>query len=124
MFNFFKSKRKSAPEDHGADSLVEEFARQESRRYSQRLEDFTAGAKYKQADPQFQRDVVFAMLNWLEKNSHSLFNRHDSNHWMLQWKMRGIFLNMLKYKLPFSEKDVISLLSWSVRGTENQTYFR
>jgi hypothetical protein len=124
MFNFFNSRRRGAPEEHGADSFIEEFARQEPRNHSQRLEDFTAGIKYKQAEPPFQRDVVFAMLNWLEKNSRSLLNRHDSNHWMLQWKMRGIFFNLLKQKLPFSENDVVTLLRWAVRETENHTYFR
>ena len=43
---------------------------------------------------------------------------------MLQWKMRDIFLHMLRNKLPFLEQDVITLLHWSVRGNENHTYFR
>ena len=124
MFNFLKSKFTNTSDDPNADSLVEEFARQEPRNYSHRLEDFTAGVKYKNAEPHFQRDLVFAMLNWLEKNPRSILNRHDNNSWMLEWKMRDIFLHMLRNKLPFSEQDVITLLHWSVRGNENHTYFR
>ena len=71
MFNFLKSKFTNTSDNSDADSLVEEFARQEPRNYSHRLEDFTAGVKYKNAEPHFQRDVVFAMLNWLEKNPRS-----------------------------------------------------
>jgi len=122
MFNFFKSKFTSTSDNPDADSLVQEFARQDPRNYSHRLEDFTAGVKYKKAEPQFQRDVVFAMLNWLEKNSPSIFNSQTTDNWMLQWKMRGIFLHMLRHKLSFSEQDVIALLQWSVRENENHTY--
>jgi hypothetical protein len=122
MFNFLKSKFTSTSDNPDADSLVEEFARQSPRNYSHKLEDFTAGVKYKSAGSHFQRDVVFAMLNWLEKHSRSIFN--DNNSWTLQWKMRDIFFHMLKHKLPFSEHDVITLLQWSVRRTENHTYFR
>ena len=124
MFNFLKSKFSYTPANPDADSLVEEFARQESRNYSHKLEDFTAGVKYKNADPQFQRDVVFAVLNWLEKHPRSVLDLQGNKGWMLQWKMRNIFLNMLKHKLPFSEQDVITLLDWSVSGNENNTYFR
>ena len=122
MFNFFKSRFTSTSDKPDADSLVHEFARQEPRNYSHRLKDFTAGVKYEKAEPQFQRDVVFAMLNWLEKNSPSILNPQTADNWMLQWKMREIFLHMLKHKLSFSEQDVITLLQWSIRGSENHTY--
>jgi len=124
MFNFLKSKFTNISSSPDADALVDEFARQESRHYSHKLNDFTAGVRYKNAEPQFQRDVVFAMLKWLEKNPQTIFNQQDSNHWMLRWKMRDIFLNMLRTKLPFSEQDVITLLDWSVNGNETHTYFR
>jgi uncharacterized protein DUF4132 len=124
MFNFLKSKFTNISSSPDVDALVDEFARQESRHYSHKVNDFTAGVKYKNAEPQFQRDVVFAMLKWLEKNPQTIFNQQDSNHWMLRWKMRDIFLNMLRTKLPFSEQDVITLLDWSVNGNETHTYFR
>lgn len=123
MFNFLKSKLTSTPDNPDAACLVEEFARQESRNYSYKLENFTAGIKYKNADPQFQRDMVFAMLHWVDRHPRSILDTY-TNGWMLQWKMHSIFLNMLKHKLPFSEEDVITLLHWSVRGTENHIYFR
>ena len=124
MFNFFKSKFTSTSDNPDADSLVQEFARQDPRNYSHRLEDFTAGVKYKKAEPQFQRDMVFAMLQWLEKNTPSIFNPQTTDNWMLQWKMRDIFLHMLKHKLSFSEQDVMTLMQWSIRGNETHTYFR
>ncbi len=124
MFNFFKSKFINTPANPDADALVEELVRQGSRNYSHKLENFTAGVKYKNAEPQFQRDVVFAVLKWLEKNPRSVFNHHNPNNSMLRWKMHNIFLNMLKHKLPFSEQDVIALLNWSVNGTEPHAYFR
>jgi hypothetical protein len=124
MFNFLKSKFINTTSNPVADSLIEEFARQELRNYSHKLDNFTAGVKYKNAEPQFQRDVVFAMLKWFEKNPRSAFNRYDTKKWMLQWKMQNIFLHMLKHKLPLSEQDVLALLDWSVSGTEPHTYFR
>ena len=124
MFNFFKSKFTNTPANPDTDALVEELVRQGSRNYSHKLENFTAGVKYKNAEPQFQRDVVFAVLKWLEKNPRSVFNHHNPNNSMLRWKMHNIFLNMLKHKLPFSEQDVIALLNWSVNGTEPHAYFR
>jgi hypothetical protein len=56
-----------------------------------------------------------------EQSTVLLYPR-DNRAWMLEWKMRDIFLNMLKTKLPFSEQDVITLLNWSVRGNETHTY--
>ena len=123
MFNFFKSRFTRTSDHLEADSLVEEFARQEPRNHSYRLENFSTGAKFKRAEPSFQREVALAMLNWLENHPRSLLNS-PHNDWMLQWKMRSILFNMLKHKLPFLENDVITLLRWSVRGTENHTYFR
>ena len=124
MFNFLKSKFTRISSSPDADALVDEFARQESRHYPHKLADFTAGIKYKNAEPQFQRDVVFSMFKWLENNPRSQLYLRDNKARMLEWKMRDIFLNMLKTNLPFSEQDVITLLSWSVRGTETHTYFR
>jgi len=123
MFNFLKSKLTNTPINADADALVEEFARQEPRNYSHKLDNFTAGVKYKNAEPAFQHAVVFAMLKWFEKNPRSAFNQYDTKQWMLQWKMHNIFLHLLKHKLPLSEQDVLALLDWSVRGTEPHTYF-
>ena len=87
MFNFLKSKFTKVSSSPDADALVDEFARQESRHYSHKLADFTAGVKYKNSEPQFQRDVVFSMLNWLENNPRSLLYPRDNKAWMLDWKM-------------------------------------
>jgi hypothetical protein len=123
MFNFLKSKFTNPSDNSETDSLVEEFARQEPRNYSHRLEAFTAGVKYKNAEPQFRREVVLSMLKWLEKNSLSIFNPQAADKWRIQWKMHDILLEMLRQKLPFSEQEVIALLHWSVRRNENRTYF-
>jgi len=129
MFNFLKSKFTDTSANLEAEALVKEFARQESRNYSRKLEDFTAGVKYKNAEPQFQRDVVFAMLSWLERNPIRPLdpsgNRQEwSLQWQKRWKMRELFLEMLKRKLPFSEQDVIAILEWSESGSENHSYYR
>lgn len=129
MFNFLKSRFTSTSPNLEADALVEEFARQEPWNYSHKLENFTAGVKYKNAEPQFQRDVVLAMLAWLERNPirppDPNGNRQAWNfQWQKRWKMRELFLAMLKRKLPFSEQNVIALLEWSASGSENHSYYR
>src|SRR6266487_4564706 len=123
MFNFLKPKLISTPVNPEADALVEEFAGQESRHYSHKLENFTAGIKYKNADPQSQRDVVMAMISWFERNPRTKYDPRDIKDWQTQWKMRQLFLNMLKSKLPFSEQDVLAILNWSLNRTENHTYY-
>src|SRR6476661_6220648 len=129
MLNFLKSRFTNTPANQEADALVEEFARQESRNYSRKLEEFTAGIKYKNAEPQFQRDVVLAMLSWLERNPIRPLDPNGNRQawslqWQKRWKMRELFLAMLKRKLPFSEQDVIALLEWSASGSENHSYYR
>ena len=129
MFNFLKSTFWRASTNTEAETLVEEFARQELRHYSYKLENFTAGIKYQNAEPQLQRDVVLAMLAWFERNPIRPLdpngNRQDWNlKWQRHWKMREVFLAMLRRKLPFSEQDVIALLDWSVSRSENHSYYR
>src|ERR1043165_3653393 len=124
MFNFLKSKLTSSSGNVEADALVEELAQQETQHYSYKLENFIAGIKYKNADPQFQRDVAMAMVSWFESNPRSIFNVSDTRSWHRHWKMRELFLDMLKHKLPFSEQDVLSILNWSLSNrTENYTYY-
>lgn len=123
MFNFLKSKLTSEPVNREAAALVEEFAQQETQHYSHKLESFTAGVKYKNADSQFQRKVVIAMIAWFERNPRSNYDHRDIQNWQMQWKMRQLFLNMLKYRLPFSEQDVLAILNWSLNRTENHTYY-
>ena len=118
MFNFLKSKLTNTSGSQDADAIVEEFAGQESRHYSHKLENFTAGVKYKNADPQSKRDIVMAMVAWFEKNPLPPFNADGGQGWNLRWqkhwKMRELFLQMLRLKLPYTEQDVIAILNWSV----------
>jgi len=62
MFNFLKSKLTNTPINADADALVEEFARQEPRNYSHKLDNFTAGVKYKNAEPAFQHSSMRLFL--------------------------------------------------------------
>ena len=129
MFNFLKSAFGPKSTNVDAEALVEEFASQESRHYSLKLEDFTVGVKYQNGEPQLQRDVAMAMLAWFERNPirppDPNGDRREWNLlWQRQWKMRELFLVMLKRKLTFSEQDVITILEWSVGRSENHTYYR
>jgi hypothetical protein len=129
MFNFLKSKLTGVPVNLDAAALVEEFARQESRHYSHKLENFTAGVKYQNAEPPFQRAVVLAMISWFERNPlpppDPTANRQDWNRrWQQRWKMSELLLLMLKRRLPFSRQDVIDILDWSVRAWGNQYYYQ
>jgi uncharacterized protein DUF4132 len=124
MFNFLKSKFKGVSVNFEADAIVEEFVNQEPRHYSYKLENFTAGVKFLNAEPHLQHDIVMAMLTWFERDPRSPFNPRDTGHWQMEWKMREVFTNMLKHKLPFSEQDIIAILDWSVNRMENHTYYR
>lgn len=119
MFNFLKSKKKTTPANSEADALVEELLRQESKRYTPKLDDFAAGQIYLKAEPHFQRHVVLAMIAWFDRNELHPFQQGDNQQgwnvqWQKYWKMRELLLAMLKRKLPFSEQDVIALLQWSI----------
>src|SRR5215510_11794438 len=129
MFNFLKSKFTSASVSPDADALIEEFVNQEARHYSLKLENFTAGVKFQNAEPQLQRDVVMAMLAWFENHPIQPLNPTDNRQawnlqWQKRWKMRELFLAMLKRKIPFSEQEVIAILDWSANKSENHVYYR
>ncbi|HMD82801.1 MAG TPA: hypothetical protein VKE92_15900, partial [Anaerolineales bacterium] len=67
------------------------------------------------AEPQVQREIVMTMSLWLTQNPTVPYNQNV-------WKMREAFFHMLKRKLPLTEQDVITLLSWSMDQEHN--YYR
>ena len=75
MFNFLKSAFTRTSTDSDPQSLVEELARQHVRSYPFDLKNFTAGVKFKNADPQAQREIVLAMLAWLHQHPLSEYPR-------------------------------------------------
>lgn len=115
MFNFLKStfSRTSGSTDAGA--FVEEFERQTGRLYPFDLKSFPAGVKFLKAEPQVQREIAMTMSLWLTQNPTVPYNQNV-------WKMREAFFHMLKRKLPLTEQDVITLLSWSMDQEHN--YYR
>ena len=115
MFNFLKStfSRTSGSTDAGA--LVEEFARQTGRLYPFDLKSFPAGVKFLKSEPLVQREIAMRMSLWLTQSVTVPYNQNI-------WKMREAFFHMLKRKLPFTEQDVIALLSWSMDQEHN--YYR
>ena len=124
MFNFLKLKKKVTSDNSEASEVGEQLARQESRHYSPKLDDFAAGKIYLKAEPQFQREMVLAMIAWFDRNVLRPFQQGESRHdwnveWQTYWKMRELLLSMLKRKLPFSEQDVIALLQWSMSRTHS-----
>src|ERR1043165_2920032 len=124
MFNFLKSKLTNVSVNPESYALVEEFANQEPQNYSYKLENFTAGIQFQSADPRLQLDIVVAMLMWFESDPRSPFNPRDTGRWQLDWKMCKLLSSMLEYKLPFSERDIVAILDWSVTRMKNHTYYR
>lgn len=115
MLNFLKSAFTRTSTDSDAQSLVEELARQHVRSYPFDLKNFTAGVKFKNADPQAQREIVLAMLAWLHQHPLTEYPRtqEEQKAWQVGWQMREALLQMLKRRLPFTEQDVITMLNWS-----------
>src|SRR5215211_6998456 len=106
-----------------AKALVEAFARQDKQRlYPFELQNFRLGVRFQSADPQTQRVIVMAMLAWLDQHSFKSYGRQDQNAWQMGWKMREAFLHMLKFKIPFQEKDVVSMLNWSASQSSASAY--
>lgn len=106
-----------------AKALVEAFAYQEKQRlYPFELQNFTLGVRFQNADPQTQRVIVMTMLAWLDQHSLQSYGRQEQNAWQMGWKMREAFLHMLRFKIPFQEKDVIAMLNWSARQSSTSAY--
>ena len=122
MFNFLKSRFTGASGNPDAESLVEEFAHQDSRHYPFELKNFTAGVKFQNARPEVQRATVMGMLAWFENNPPPPPNFPDRNAWQVRWKMYQVFLHLLKQKLPYTEQEVLVILHWSTNKSEHLYY--
>ncbi len=95
-----------------AETLVEELARQPGRNYPFRLENFEAGARIQESDPEVQSRMVLAMVRWLEQHGATTYNQTS-------WKMRQALFVLLKRKLPLSESDILIILDWSAQVGSN-----
>lgn len=123
MLNQIKSTYTVPSPRSEAKALVEAFARQEKQRlYPFELQNFTLGVRFQSADPQTQRVIVMAMLAWLDQHSLKSYGRENQNAWQMGWKMREAFLHMLRFKIPFQEKDVIAMLNWSASQSSTSAY--
>jgi hypothetical protein len=121
MLNQVKSSY-TAPHSE-ARALVEAFAKQDKQRlYPFELQNFNLGVRFTNGDPQTQRVIVMTMLAWLDQHSFKSYGRQDQNAWQMGWKMREAFLHMLQFKIPFQEKDVIAMLSWSASQSSTSAY--
>jgi hypothetical protein len=106
-----------------AKALVEAFARQDKQQlYPFELQKFTLGVRFQNAEPQTQRVIVMAVLAWLDQHSLKSYGHQDQNDWQVGWKMREAFLQMLKFKIPFQEQDVIAMLDWSASQSSASVY--
>lgn len=114
----------TVPSPHSeARALVEAFARQEKQRlYPFELQNFTLGVRFQNADPQTQRVILMAMLAWLDQHSLASYESQDQHVWQRVWKVREAFLHMLRFKIPFQEKDVIAMLNWSASQSSTSAY--
>lgn len=123
MLNQIKSTFTITTPRSEAIALVEAFAKQEKQRlYPFELQNFNLGVRFQNADPQTQRVIVMAMLSWLDQHSLQSYDRQDQHAWQMGWKMREAFLHMLQFKIPFQEKDVISMLNWSASQSSASAY--
>jgi hypothetical protein len=123
MLNQVRSTFTVPPPRSEARALVEAFARQDEQRlYPFELQNFTLGVRFQSAEPQTQRVIVMAMLAWLDQHSLKSYSRQEQNAWQMGWKMREAFLHMLKFKIPFQEQDVISMLNWSASQSSTSAY--
>ncbi|MDQ2691163.1 MAG: DUF4132 domain-containing protein, partial [Chloroflexota bacterium] len=122
MLNFLKSAFSKAPSLSDAESVVEEFARQDVRAYPFDLKNFNAGVTFLSSDVQTQHTIVMAMLSWLEDHPLRPYPIVDQKTWQQGWKMRQVFFHMLKRRLPFTEQDVTALLSWSAEQASQPVY--
>ena len=68
MLNFLKSTFGQPSVNSEAEAIVEELALQDVRSYPFDLKKFTAGVKFQNADPQEQRAIVMAMIDWVSKH--------------------------------------------------------
>lgn len=106
-----------------AKALVEAFATQDKQKnYPFKLQNFTLGVRFQNADPQTQRVIVMAMLAWLDQHWLRSYGHQDQHAWQKGWKMREAFLHMLQFNIPFQENDVITMLNWSATQSSTSAY--
>ena len=122
MFNFLKSRFAHPSVNTDPKALVDEFARQESRKYPFNLKNFTAGIKFQNAEPEPQRATVMAMLAWFENHPPPAPDSRDRTAWQVRWKMYQVLQHLLKHKLPYNEHEVLTIVNWFVSKTEH-VYF-
>ena len=123
MLNTVKSTFTVTPPRSEVKALVEDFATQEKYRlHPFELQNFKLGARFQSADPQTQRVIVMAMVAWLDQHSLQMYGREDQNAWQKGWKVREVFLHMLKFNIPFHEQDVIAMVNWSASQCSTSAY--
>jgi hypothetical protein len=106
-----------------AKALVEAFATQDKQQmYPFKLQNFSLGVRFQNADPQTQRVIVMAMLAWLDQHWLKSYGQQDQHAWQKGWKMREAFLHMLRFNIPFQESDVIAMLNWSAAQSSASAY--
>ena len=117
MLNFLK--RKPAPETNSeAQSLVNQLVKEDERAHPFKLESYPSGKKILQAEPELQRQVTLALVDWLDRN-HPQIGPGLHTDWLQHWKMQNILFDLLKWRLPYSETDLLYILDWSVRQGNN-----
>lgn len=123
MLNQIKSTFPVTTPRSEAKALVEAFATQDKQKiYPFKLQNFTLGVRFQNADPQTRRVIVMAMLAWLDQHWIKSYGRQDQHAWQKGWKMREAFLHMLQFNIPFQENDVIAMLNWSAAQSSTSAY--
>jgi len=117
MLNLLKTK--PAPKvNNEARALVRHLSKENENIYPFKLNKFPSGERINKADDETKRQVVLALIEWIEDNRSQ--SQHRQN-WRRFWKMQNTLFTLLKRRLPFTEGDVLYILDWS-RKNSNYWY--
>lgn len=77
--------------------------------WSAKLEELDGGKQVLAMNAEEQREFVFATINWLQAKGGNNYG----------YRVRHVLTRLLNQKLSFTEDEIISLLNWTIRQTNN-----
>src|SRR5574342_231115 len=110
LMDFARSLLLRLDRSQDAEAIVEQLLDEEGRLYPFELENHAAGRRFEQAEPEFRRAILMAMLAWHEQNAPAPYRPLKPKAARDRWKMLEAFDHMLKRKLALTEADLIALV--------------